>query len=390
MTRPRVAIAMAWLYQYRVPFYERLREELDRRGIDVELHHGDATGSRSEHTRDFGHLPWAQHAPNRIFHVLGKELWWQPVLGRLHGADLVVVEQASSRLVNYLLFVLQALGRTRLALWGHGVDLRPGSHAWIGEGIKRWLTRRVHWMFVYNEATAAIVRDIGLPAHRITDIRNAIDTGELVRARDALTTDQLDALRAELGVGPRHVAVFCGAMYPDKRLDVVVAACELARRQLDDLHLVLVGDGEERAWVDEAAATRDWIHPVGQRFGGDRAPYFAIAEVQLMPGAVGLGVLDSFALGTPMLTSASGKHGPEVSYLRDGVDGLVVDDGGDPAVYAAAIVRVLTDGELLERLRAGCAEAAATFSIEQMAARFADGVEAALAAPAPRAFRRAG
>lgn len=387
--RPRVAIAMAWIYQYRAPFYEHLRRELDDRGVELDLYHGEAEGSRSAHTRDFVRIPWAVFARNRILCILGKELWWQPVLRSVRSADLVVVEQASSRLVNYALFLLQAVGRTKLALWGHGVDLRPGRFAWLGEGIKRWLTRRVHWMFVYNEATASIVRGLGLPAERITDVRNAIDTAELERGLAELSPSDLAGVRDGLGIDGDQVVVFCGAMYPDKRLDFVLEACELAREEVQDLHVVLVGDGEERGRVDRAAARHDWVHPVGQRFGLDRVPYFAISKVQLMPGAVGLGVLDSFALRTPMITSRSGAHGPEIAYLRDGVDGLVVDDRGDPAAYASAIVRCLTDDALLEELRRGCRQATRELSIEGMARRFADGIEHALVTDAPRWFRRA-
>ena len=92
------------------PVYERARVLLAQRGVDLEVYVGDPTGSRIAHSRDFATLPWFVPVPNRILRVLGKELWWQPVLGHVRGADLVVVEQASSRLVNYVLLGWQAVG----------------------------------------------------------------------------------------------------------------------------------------------------------------------------------------------------------------------------------------------------------------------------------------
>ena len=385
--RPRVAVAMAFIRHYRIPFYERARVLLAERGVDLEVYVGDPTGSRIAHSRDFATLPWFVPVPNRILRVLGKELWWQPVLGHVRGADLVVVEQASSRLVNYVLLGWQAVGGRG---WcpGHGVDFRPGRFSVVGEAVKRWLTTRAHWMVTYNPMTVDIVAGFGFPRARITDVQNAIDTAELAAAVDDIDGASRRALRTELGIGDGPVAVFCGAMHADKRLPYLIAAAELVHRELPDLHLVLVGDGAEATHARDAAARHPWVHWVGQQLGPDRVGYLDLADVQLMPGTVGLAVLDSFVTTTPMVSSASGRHAPEVAYLEDGRNGRFVADGGDPAVYAAAVIELLTDGVLLDRLRAGCREDRERYTIEQMAQRFVDGVVAALAAPVPRGFRR--
>lgn len=386
--RPRVAVAMAFIRHYRLPFYERARVLLAERGVDLEVYVGDPEGSRIAASRDFASLPWFLHVPNRLFRLAGKELWWQPVLGHLRGADLVVVEQASSRLTNYVLLAWQALGGPALAPWGHGVDFRPGRFSTIGEAIKRWLTTRSHWMFTYNPMTVDIVAALGLPRHRITDLENAIDTTELARAADAIDEDDRRRLRAELGIGEGPVAVFCGAMHADKRLPFLLEAAERVRREVPDLHLVLVGDGAEAHHARAADARFDWVHWVGQQLGTDRVAYLDLGDVQLMPGTVGLGVLDSFVTATPMVSSASGRHAPEVAYLDDGRNGRFVADGGDPAVYARAVVEILQDPALLSRLVAGCREDRSRYTIEGMAERFADGVVAALATPVPRGLRR--
>ena len=383
--RPRVVVLQAWIYQYRVPFYEALRERLDARGIDLALVHGIAEGPVA-HTRDMVRVPWATFVRNRRIVVAGKELWWQPALRALRGADLVVVEQASSRLINYGLFGAQQLGRTRVALWGHGVDFRPGRLAFVGEGLKRALSRRVHWWFAYNELVADIVEGLGYPRDRITDVRNAVDTQALHRAWRALQPADVDAARRELGVGSGPVALFCGAMYPDKRLGFLVEACRVARERVPDLQLVLVGDGASADVAETAAAEHPWVHRVGQRFGDDRAPFFAMARVLLLPGAVGLAVQDGFAVEVPTISSRSGLHGPEIAYLQPD-NSIVVDDDGDPRRYADALVAVLEDDALHGRLVEGCRRARERYTVEHMAERFADGIERALAAPPLRSGR---
>jgi glycosyltransferase involved in cell wall biosynthesis len=103
-----------------------------------------------------------------------------------------------------------------------------------------------------------------------------------------------------------------------------------------------------------------------------------LAKLTLMPGLVGLGVLDSFALRVPLVTTDVPYHSPEIEYLKDGVNGLIMPDRCDPSEYAAAVVGTLRDAKLRERLRRGCKESSALYTIEAMADNFADGVCRAL------------
>ena len=109
-------------------------------------------------------------------------------------------------------------------------------------------------------------------------------------------------------------------------------------------------------------------------------PYFLLAKLALMPGGVGLGVLDSFVLDTPMVTTDVSYQGPEIEYLLDGVNGLVVAGDPGPREYASAVVSTLRDDALLARLRQGCRERRELYTIEAMVENFAAGVRAALAA----------
>ena len=57
--------------------------------------------------------------------------------------------------------------------------------------------------------------------------------------------------------------------------------------------------------------------------------FFDNALVYVSPGPVGLGVLHSFSYGTPVITINSGKHGPELSNIINGVNGYICDDYED-------------------------------------------------------------
>lgn len=382
-SRPRVAVVYRSLPQYRRRFYELLREELDRRGVELQLIYGDSDAA-DDAKKDRIDLPWATRIPNRIVRVGSRFLYWQPALRELRGARLVIVEQASKLLLNYVLLLQQAAGRARVAFWGHGRNFQGHTASRLGERVKRTLSRRVWWWFAYNAASARVVRELGFPPGRITDVQNSIDTRALVAARARLGPDDVRAVREALGIRGEHVCIFAGAVYAEKRVDFLLEACARVRAELPGFELVVVGAGPEAGKFREAARRHPWIHYVGPRFDEAKVPFFAASRLLLMPGLVGLAVLDAFALETPLVTTAVDYHSPEIDYLENGVNGVIVEPADDPGLYARAVVELLRDDARRARLVQGCRAARERYTVEDMAARFADGVVAALAAGGAR------
>ena len=120
----RVAIVHKCLPQWRRRFFELLRDRLAQEAIHLQLIYGQP-GAKDAAKKDTVDLEWAQRIQNRIVYFRGRELYWQPCLHLLRGADLVIVEQASKLLVNYVLQARYLLGGTRFAFWGHGKNFVP-------------------------------------------------------------------------------------------------------------------------------------------------------------------------------------------------------------------------------------------------------------------------
>jgi glycosyltransferase involved in cell wall biosynthesis len=167
-------------------------------------------------------------------------------------------------------------------------------------------------------------------------------------------------------------------MYAEKRLPFLLGACRRVRELVPDFELVLVGGGEAEGIARAAAHAETWVHVVGPKFEHEKIPFFLISRALLMPGLVGLVVLDSFALEVPLITTSVPGHGPEIEYLEDGVNSVIVTPADDPNRYAEAVARVVTDARYREGLQAGCRAARERYSAEDMAHRFARGVAAAL------------
>jgi glycosyltransferase involved in cell wall biosynthesis len=375
--RPVVSLVFKSLYQYRIAFCEQLRQRLDGLGMDLRVVHGQP-GREDAAKQDSATLAWAHQLRNTVVPVGRRELFWQPALPALRGSDLVVVEVASKLLLNYVLLARQMLGGQRVAFLGHGFNARQRPGTTVGELVKDAMSVRVHWWFAYNRVSAEAVARLGYPAERITNIQNAIDTRALIEARSRVSPAQLDDLRRTIGLMGEHVGIFLGGMYADKLLPFLLEACRRIRHEIPDFEMIFMGAGPDQALVQSAAAELPWIHYVPPKFGADKVPYCLLAQVLLLPGAVGLAVLDSFALGLPLVTVEERFHGPELAYLEDGLNGVILPRVTEAADYASAVAGLLRDRDRLTLLRDGCAASSGMYTMEEMVRRFADGLSLAM------------
>jgi glycosyltransferase involved in cell wall biosynthesis len=143
-------------------------------------------------------------------------------------------------------------------------------------------------------------------------------------------------------------------------------------RAAPDAHLAIVGEGSEADALRKRA--RELGAPVAERviFTGRRDDISALTAdltIAVLPSlreAQGISLLEAMARRIPVVASDVGGI-PEV--VTDGVDGLLVPPA-DPAALADALVRLLRDPRLRERLgEAGYGTVAERFSIDAQVRR---------------------
>lgn len=376
----RVLIAAKSLPRYRVPFFERLRSRLAEDGIEFVLVFGDGTPGEASR-RDGSQVPWGRRRRNRVLVIGDRELVWQPCLADVRGADLVVVEQASRLLLNYVLLAQQAAGLGRVAFWGHGANLHRQRASAAGEWVKRRISRLPHWWFAYSEGSKERVELLGYPAERITVVQNAHDTEQLAAAVAAVTDVEMRRYRAAQQLGDGPIGVFLGSLAREKRLDFLLDASARMAAVRPDFRLVVAGDGEARDRVLTATRELPWVRYLGRVDDlASRALLLSVADALLVPGPVGLVAVDSFAAEAPLVTTAVDGHGPEIEYVLDGTNGVIAPSPEDADAYAERALEVMVGERLRDRLVRGCREAARTYTLGAMVERFATGVHAALEA----------
>lgn len=228
----------------------------------------------------------------------------------------------------------------------------------------RVILRRLDGVVAISRASLDALRPRISPHTLQTVISNAIDPASLVPAMPRAR------LRAAVGTpSDAPVAVFVGALAPEKRVDLLIEAV----RQVPALYLWIVGDGPLRARLEQQVERAGMTQTV--RFFGvrkDVASYLAAADLLALSSdteGVPAVVLEAGYLGLPVVATRVGGI-PEV--VQDGETGLLVPPG-DRDALAAALARLAGGAELRSTLgRRACDRVAVTHSMEQIAQKYVE------------------
>lgn len=375
----KVVILQHRLLHYRTCFFSRLRLACLKHGIELSLMHGGAS-PRERVKNDEGHLAWAVQVRNYFWKIGQRDLVWQHLPREAREAELVVIMQESRIISNYPLLVGRLWSKRKIAYWGHGKNFQSDAPTGLREVWKNFLIKRVDWWFAYTSMTVEILRRSGYGEDRITQLDNAIDTDGFKAELSACLADDLTQEKTKLGIAAgAPVGVFCGSLYPDKRLDLLVEAADLVRAQLPDFHLIMIGDGPSMPEMVAAASQRPWMHLTGVRKGKEKALYFRLGDVMLNPGLVGLHIVDAFCAGLVMITTKGARHSPEVAYLENGRNGLMTGDTAQ--VYAQAVLGLFADPKRLAAMKAAALADSERYTLDNMVENFTNGIAAALKSP---------
>lgn len=233
------------------------------------------------------------------------------------------------------------------------------------EELDRWTLRRPdHVVTVCKPFAAHLARRGANPAH-LSVISNAIES------KPPPDHDTLQRLREQMNLrADDRVILAIGRLSPEKgHRHLIQAFGQLPSAAAARAHLVIVGDGPERANLEQQSAPlRDRVHFAGHQ--QDVWPYYFIADVFALPSLTEGSPLVLFEALAANAAIVSTRVGGVPETITDGQSGLLVAPG-DPAALAAAISRVLQDESLREKLRSGATQASARYTPEQYRQRLA-------------------
>lgn len=365
---------------YRTRVFEMLHERLSRVNIDFHLVMGQMRKGE-----DLNELPpvgeWAHRIKNVYLHG---NIHWPRFERTLDNADMVIFHPQNAALGNLRILARRQLrGKPKIGFFGHGSNIpivSQGGALSAKERFKAWIASMPDWWFPYTDMSLRLLRDrqVQFPRERMTVVNNSIDTTAITNRLKAFPENTRSEFRAQLGIQPNDpVGLYCGRMRAMK-LGILFDAALKIRRLLPNFHLILIGKGEAASDTTRFAQENNWAHYVGPQYGDARLPYFLASDAFLMPGLVGLAILDAFAAGLPLFTTDCRIHSPEIEYLKTGENGIIT--AVNATEYAAATFQILSDRTKLSQMSSSARYTAGQVTMERMADNFVSGIRGCLGA----------
>jgi glycosyltransferase involved in cell wall biosynthesis len=184
----------------------------------------------------------------------------------------------------------------------NAADFKLRLFIWLGCQSMRFANKVVP----LSPALMDDVKGFGVNAKNLEYIQNGVDLSEVEHARDNFASAPKEKFR----VG------FIGQMISRKNIQDLLDVFATVHAQRSDVELVMLGDGDERAQLEEYAKTLSCapdIHFLGYR--DDRLAYLKSFDIFAMTSTLeGIPrcLMEACAMGTPV-----------VSYDIDGVDQLI-------------------------------------------------------------------
>jgi glycosyltransferase involved in cell wall biosynthesis len=154
--------------------------------------------------------------------------------------------------------------------------------------------------------------------------------------------------------GAEPGVLFIGRLRRDSRLDLLMRVIERVRREDGlPLRLHVVGDGEEAGALRERARDYSWVVFHGGIYDSEQIRKVSLeCSLGCYPGKAGLSVVHMMSLSLPVITHDDLRdHGPEPSFIRDGVSGLLYDHADPERSLYQAVRSLASDPAKVAEMR---------------------------------------
>jgi len=304
---------------------------------------------------------------NRYLLIGNLEFTWIPSFWWTirHDPDVVVLIDQVKIISNYPIHLWMKIRGRRVVYYSHGFN-----HQATLKNLS-WLPRLVERIRLFNlrRASAIVVYDSRGKQHLLQNgvtcpiyaSNNTLDTRPILqfyRDYDGETCGKV--IRQELGIPTEaFVITFLGRLIPEKRVDFMIEVVkELSRRFGNAVCGLIIGDGPERERL-QLLANGEQIIFTGYQSGDDLRRLLSMSDAIFLPGLVGLAIVEAFCAGKPFITVDHDFHSPEICYLHNGQNGVLIPSF-NVNLAVDRIVHLMEDRRFFEQVSKNAAHTATT------------------------------
>lgn len=268
-------------------------------------------------------------------------------------------------LSKIFVFLVAKLRRKTVIIWSEAID--EGYYNKIRDLINRYLLypiRRLVYHYVdgfvaFGEKTVSFLMQHGVSREKIY---SGIQTIPVTGFKNPISEAKKEKLKGALGFSSKKVIFFVGYLTQRKGARELIKAFKQLDR--DDAVLIIAGAGKEEGHLRTLAEGSRHIYFTGYVTEQEKAQYYGIADIFVMPSFVdswGLVVNEAMMLGLPIITTT----GAGASTLVQG-NGILVAPG-DIKALAQAMGYLLDEDRERKKMGVRSKEIIKDYTIERAA-----------------------
>jgi glycosyltransferase involved in cell wall biosynthesis len=332
---------------YRVPVYNYLSEYLKKQQFHLTVISGGVQ-------RDNPHVV---EFPYQEMHLCFKNL----ARLCLNTKPDAVIYWINFELYKFPLLLLLKILHIKTIYWGHGRDLQQPRAL-----IKNLVYSLEHKI---NDAMILYAEHLRVYVSRRAQSKTFVANNTLNLTMHKSPRLPKEDIKKKYGIYTKKNIICIGRIQQRKRIGDLLQAFRLCN--IEEAGLILVGPDSDGI-LENIEGGR--VFKLGSVYGDDSLDLLSISDVYCLPGAIGLGIVDAFYCGLPAVTEDV-NHGPEIMYLKDGINGFIVPKG-NIALLAEKLRILLTDDALRELFsKAARTEVTTTGHIDRMCEGFLNALQ---------------
>jgi len=345
------------LNHYKVRQLNKLSEQVE--GLKV-LHGStnESKGHKMSESTEF-------HFDRVSINCMKKDFGWNTTVYRQilremkhnHFKIVLMPMEKKHLLVILFLYVLKHIFKFKLASYNHHYKKRNSQKHRLSSFLDRklvlFMTGLYDKVVYYTERGMQVSVEEGIVAEK-----------KAFFANNTIDMEHIFDVAAQSEIQPENNILFIGRIMPSKRLDILLDYFQEIKKCSKDSKLFIIGEGLE---LDKYKAMSEGIEDIYWLGGIVEediiSKYAQISKIVFIPGHSGLSINHSFAYGKPYVTLERETHPPEIYYVQNNKNGLILPlDKRENNIKK--IHRLLTDDAYYKKMSAAAYETAKKLTLE--------------------------
>lgn len=268
----------------------------------------------------------------KTFSVCGCGVWQTKVLPVFVSREfeVIILDSTIYYLSTWLGLLFARLRKKKVIFWGHGFKKNETG---IKARLRMCQYNMADAILLYGNRAKDILTQKGYDPARIYLVYNSLDYDLQVSLRDTIDTDMVNHKRKQMFTDSSlPVLVYIGRINAEKKLELLLEAIARLKNSDQVCNVLFVGEGQYKPQLIELAKELQISNNVvfyGACYNESEIAYMmAMAELTVVPDAIGLSCIHSLVYGVPVVTSDNfDVHGPEFEAITPDQTGSFYQNG---------------------------------------------------------------